>query len=244
MVLIAQLSRIGCNLLIQSREVRSCGIFRLDIGTICCRTNFCIHRAAGYQLLRAICFRIIRIRFRGISNLACTDCFTPRILAGLLCCFSPCFYIITITRVFNGVVTLIKLHVTVLISLIDFDILAHIGRILQLLHDNSIVIFNTISCFDETVVSSGLVFIFCYSRCLGIIIARSISIDLTVRQLFPFDGITGHIPSIMTKSNRVCFIRRGLIADGCAVLRRHDGLPASSQRIIRIFASGTASYTD
>ena len=239
MVLVAQLSRIGCNLLIQSREVRSCGIFRLDIGTICCRTNFCIHRAAGYQLLRTIG---LFIRYIRISNLAGADSYTPSIFTSLLCGLSLCFY--SITLVFNGVVTLIKLHVTVLISLIDFDILAHIGRILQLLHDNSIVIFNTISRFDETVVSSGLVFIFCYSRCLGIIIARSISIDLTVRQMFPFDGITGHIPSIMTKSNRVCFIRRGLIADGCAVLRRHDGLPASSQRIIRIFASGTASYTD
>ena len=155
MVLIAQLSRIGCNLLIQSREVRSCGIFRLDIGTICCRTNFCIHRAAGYQLLRAICFRIIRIRFRGISNLACTDCFTPRILAGLLCCFSPCFYSITITRVFNGVVVFIKLYVSIFIRLIDFDLTAHIRSILQLFHDNSIMVFNAVSCFNKAVVVGG-----------------------------------------------------------------------------------------
>ena len=152
MVLIAQLSRIGCNLLIQSREVRSCGIFRLDIGTICCRTNFCIHLAAGDKLSRSV---VLRVRCFRICHMAGTDCFAPRILAGLLCCFSLCFYSITITRVFNGVVVFIKLYVSIFIRLIDFDLTAHIRSILQLFHDNSIMVFNAVSCFDKAVIVSG-----------------------------------------------------------------------------------------
>ena len=118
-----------------------------------------VHLAAGYQLLRAICFRIIRVRFRGISNLACTDCFAPRILAGLLCCFSLCFYSITITRVFNGVVVFIKLYVSFFIRLIDFDLTAHTRSILQLFHDNSIMIFNAVCRFDEAIIFSRIIIV-------------------------------------------------------------------------------------
>ena len=136
-----------------------------------------VHLAAGYQLLRAICFRIIRIRFRGISNLACTDCFAPRILAGLLCCFSLCLYSITITRVFNGIVVFIKFYVSIFIRLIDFDFAAHIRSILQLFHDNSIMVFNAVSCFDKAVVVGRLIRLFFRSnRSLSVIVPRTICI--------------------------------------------------------------------
>ena len=109
--------------------------------------------------------------------MAGTDCFAPRILAGLLCCFSLCFYSITITRVFNGVVVFIKLYVSIFIRLIDFDLTAHIRSIFQLFHDNGIMVFNAICCFDKAVIVSRIIFLF-FNRgyWLAIVIPCTISI--------------------------------------------------------------------
>ena len=107
------------------------------------------------------------------------------------------------------------------------------------------MVINTICDFDEAVVVSVFIRRRSYRfRSFGIIISRSISIDLIFGQLVPFDGIAGDISCIMAESNGICFIRRRLIANGRAIFRGDDCLMASSQRIIRIFASGTASYTD
>ena len=99
------------------------------------------------------------------------------------------------------------------------------------------MVFNAVGDFDEAIVESRTIFSFLHCRSFGIIIACSISIGLTVGQLLPCNSITGHIIRIMTKSDGVCFIRRGLIADGRTVLCGHDCLIAGCQRIFRILTS-------
>ena len=142
--------------------------------------------------------------------MAGTDCFAPRILAGLLCCFSLCFYSITITRVFNGVVVFIKLYVSIFIRLIDFDLTAHTRSILQLFHDNSIMVFNTVSCFDKAIVFCSIIIIRSNRiRLQGLYQRHAIFIKLHIflcirfKFIAPFYSIPGNITFIMTKGNGV-----------------------------------------
>ena len=116
-----------------------------------------------------------------------------------------------------------------------------IFSIVQLFHDDDIMVIHTIGDFDETVVGSLRIRVLGYGfRSLRIVVGRVIGIDLTIRQLFPLDGIAGDIAYIMAESNGIRFIRRSLIADGRAIFRRDDCLMASCQSIFRIFASRTA----
>lgn len=113
---------------------------------------------------------------------------------------------------------------------------------LQLFHDDDIVVINTIGNFDKTVVVSIFICRRSYRfRSFGIIISRSISIDLTFGQFVPFDGIAGDIACIMAESNGIRFIRRSLIADGRAIFRGDDCLMASCQSTDCVFAGRTAS---
>ena len=91
------------------------------------------------------------------------------------------------------------------------------------------MVFNAVGDFDEAIVGSRTIFSFLHCRSFGIIIACSISIGLTVGQLLPCNSITGHIACIMAEGNRVCFIRRGLVADGRAIFRGYHSLAAGSQ---------------
>ena len=103
------------------------------------------------------------------------------------------------------------------------------------------MVIHTIGDFDEAVVVSVFIRRRSYRfRSFGIIISRSISIDLIFGQFVPFDGIAGDIACIMAESNGFCFIRRSLIADGRAIFLGDDCLMASCQSIFRIFASRTA----
>ena len=98
-----------------------------------------------------------------------------------------------------------------------------IFSIIQLFHDDNVVVILTVGNFDKAVVSSRRVLILGYRFWgLRIVVGRAIGIDLIRRQLFPLDGIAGDIACIMAESNGICFIRRSLIADGRAIFRGDD----------------------
>ena len=187
--------------------------------------------------------------------MAGTDCFAPRILAGLLCCFSLCFYSITITRVFNGVVVFIKLYVSIFIRLIDFDLTAHIRSILQLFHDNSIMVFNAICCFDKAVVVGRIIFLF-FNRgyWLAIVIPCAISIHqrfigifinfttifIVIMTIFNRSFLLPFISSraivriafVMTKGHSLCFISCCLVTNSSSKMIKN-----LEAKIVRIIAA-------
>ena len=223
MVLIIQLGCIFCNLGIQSTQVLACRLVQLNISAISIRFIVVVQRLAGDQLIRVgSCSR------RRHILCLCSKCFAPGVFTIILSFRCSRF-------IYTRILIITKLNIAVFIRLIDFDVISDIAGIffsilLQLFHDDHIVIFNTVGNFDKAVVGSGIIGCSSYRfRSLGIIVGRSIRIGLTDGQLFPFDGITGHIPSIMTKSNGVCFIGRGLIADSRAVFRGYHSLAAGSQ---------------
>ena len=164
------------------------------------------------ELLGAVCGRIVRIRLRRVSNFTCTDSFAPGVFAGLLSSLSLCFC--CITCVFDRFIVLIKQHIAICICLVDFDVTAHIRSIFQLFHDNSIMVFNTVGCFDEAVVVSRVImYFFNFFWSLGIIILRAIRIILAISPLLPSYFITRYIVCIMTKGYRLRFICCCLITE-------------------------------
>ena len=98
---IVQGIRIGLHLSIQSRQVGGSGIGGLYIGSVTCRTDFAVHRAAGDQLLRTVsgC-----IRCRGISNLTGTNGFAPGVFIGrFIAVFSSRCPICLILQIFANI---------------------------------------------------------------------------------------------------------------------------------------------
>ena len=149
MVLIIQLGCIFCNLGIQSTQVLACRLVQLNISAISIRFIVVVQRLAGDQLIRVgSCSR------RRHILCLCSKCSAPGVFAAVLGRFC------SIACVFDRFVVLIKLHVAILICLINFDIVTHIRSILQLFHDDDIVIFHTISDFDETIVVSPIIGLF------------------------------------------------------------------------------------
>ena len=98
---IVQGIRIGFHLGIQSGQV-GCRCFGgLYIGSVTCRTDFAVHRAAGDQLLRTVsgC-----IRCRGISNLTGTNGFAPGVFIGrFIAVFSSRCPICLILQIFANI---------------------------------------------------------------------------------------------------------------------------------------------
>ena len=207
MVRLCQCIRIGSDLLIKCTQVSSCCASCMYIGTVFW-TNFCIHRAAGYQLLRTIGLFIRCIR---ISNLASADSCAPGIFVGCLGFSKSLLCSILINKRiavginFNGAIVILPIYrigsqICTDIAGIFFSIL------LQLFHDDDIVVILAVGDFDKAVVvSRGIRSFLLYFRRLCIIISCSINLILFriaffIGQGFPFIGITGFITSIMTKS--------------------------------------------
>ena len=112
-----------------------------------------------------------------------------------------------------------------------------IFSILQLFHDNDIVVINTIGDFDETVVGSCAVFIFRNCRFLTVIIERKVSISQRFILIFcdflifgiivfpiffscflgPGGGVV-YIALVMAEGNCTFLIGRSLIADSRAII--------------------------
>ena len=223
MVLIIQLGCIFCNLGIQSTQVLACRLVQLNISAISIRFIVVVQRLAGDQLIRVgSCSR------RRHILCLCSKCFAPGVFTIILSFRCSRF-------IYTRLLIITKLNIAVFIRLIDFDVISDIAGIffsilLQLFHDDHIVIFNTVSDFDEAVVGSLRIRVLGYGfRGLRIVVGRAIGIGLAVRTLFPVDGIAGDITCIMTKSNGVCFIGRGLVADSRAVFRGYHSLAAGSQ---------------
>ena len=115
-------------------------------------------------------------------------------------------------------------------DIINFDAPASINlqiifSIIQLFHDDNVVVINTVGNFDKAVVVS--IFICRRSYRIGnlrIIVGCMICICLAIGPLFPCDSITRYISSIMAKRNRAFFISCGLIANGCTISCCDNGL--------------------
>ena len=76
---------------IKDTKVFTCGFAFLDIlqrfiSRYCHRFIIRINSTTGYKLLRTICFRVVRIRFRRISNLAVADSCAPGIFVDSFIC--------------------------------------------------------------------------------------------------------------------------------------------------------------
>ena len=156
MVRLCQCICISFDLCIKSTQVLSGGVVYINVILGTGWLVIVIERLACYQLVGSRCIR--SLVGCTCSERTCTKSLAPGVFAGFPRCFSLCFYSITITRVFNGIVVFIKLYVSIFIRLIDFDLTAHTRSILQLFHDNSIMVFNPICCFDEAIV---------IRRCIG-----------------------------------------------------------------------------
>ena len=168
MVRFVQLICIGFDLCIEGTQVLAGGVVYINVILRASWLIIVIERRACYQLVGNR-----SIRRRGVctcSERTCTKSLAPGVFAAVLgrCCSIAC--------VFDRFVVLIKLHVAILICLINFDIITHIRSILQLFHDDDIVIFNTIGDFDQAIIGSRIVFGFFYCRRLGIIIESAICV--------------------------------------------------------------------
>ena len=223
MVLIIQLGCIFCNLGIQSTQVLACRLVQLNISAISIRFIVVVQRLAGDQLIRVgSCSR------RRHILCLCSKCFAPGVFTIILSFRCSRF-------IYTRLLIITKLNIAVFIRLIDFDVISDIAGIffsilLQLFHDDDIVIFNTIGDFDQAIIGRILISGRASDRfrCFRIIVVRAISIVLTIRQFFPFNSITGYIAGIMAKGNRPGFICRCLIADGRAICDRDNRLIACS----------------
>ena len=97
--------------------------------------------------------------------------------------------------------------------------------LLQLFHDDNVVVILTVSNFDKAVVVSVCIRRRSYrSGNLRIIVGCMICICLAIGPLFPCDSITRYISSIMAKRNRAFLISCGLIANGCTISCCDNGL--------------------
>ena len=225
MVRLCQCICIGFDLCIKGTQILA---GRISIFNIVLRASWFIiveKRFARYQLVGSRCIR--SLVGCTCSERTCTKSQAPDVFAVFLSLFFGCLSGLLVKNIFTAGSIL-------RINRIYCNVVPNIAGIfccilLQLFHNDDIMVILAISDFDEAVVGSLRIRVLGYGfRNLRIVIGRAISIGLTLRQLFPIDGIAGGITCIMTKSNGVCFIGRGLIADSCTVLRRHDGLPTGS----------------
>ena len=160
MVRLCQCICIGFHLGIQSTQILTCRLVLIDISTIGSRFIIVVQRLAGDKLVGV--FSSISSRKRtGTKSLA------PGVFIMLLlffCCisFRDGFSIVT-----NG----IGLQVTAYIGGVRLSIRFH------LFHDNGIMSIFTIVDFNEAVVGSCLMRIFCNRWVLGIIIKSIIRIS-------------------------------------------------------------------
>ena len=101
--------------------------------------------------------------------------------------------------------------------------------VLQLFHDNDVVVILAISDFDQAVVVGICISSSRYRfRSLGIVIGRKICIGLAVGPLLPVYCISGYIVFVMAEGNRTGFIGSSLIADSCAIRCSYNRLITSS----------------
>ena len=224
MILIVQRS-------IKGRQVLACCFVSRDslqfLAIFCNRFIIVVERLTSNQLVgsRSIC----NGSGSACSEWSCTKSLAPGVFAAVLGRFC------SIACVFDRFV--------VLICLINFDIVTHTRSILQLFHDNDIMVIHTISYFDQAVVGSGIIGCSSYRfRSLGIIVGCTISIldniaaRILIRPLLPSHSIARNIPPVMTESNRASFIGSGLIANRCSVINGDNRITASSQSIRSIRA--------
>ena len=227
MVRFVQLICIGFDLCIEGTQVLAGGVVYINVILRAGWLIIVIERTACYQLVGSRCIR--SLVGCTCSERTGTKSLTPSVFAVFLLCLC------SIASVFDRFVVLIKLHVAILICLINFDIVTHTRSFLQLFHDDDIVIINTIGNFDKAVVGSGIIGCSFYRfRSLGIIVGCTISIldniaaGILIRPLLPSHSIARNIPPVMTESNRAILICRGLIANRCSVSNGDNRLTASS----------------
>ena len=215
MSLIIQGICIGFDLCIKSTQVLSGGVVYFNVILRAGWLIIVIERTACYQLVGSR-----SIRRRGVctcSERTCTKSLAPVVFATVL---GRCCSILVLDRLF----VLIKLYIAICIRLIDFDVVTNVGCIffsvlLQLFHDDNVVVINTVGYFDEAVIIRRCIGIFllyrfrrlCIVICCTIVGICLISIFI-FWQLFPFISITGFITCIMAKRNRSRFIRGCLVA--------------------------------
>ena len=154
MVRLVQRICIGFDLGIKSTKVLASGVVYFNVIRRTGRLIVVVQRLARYQLVGNR-----SIRRRGVctcSERTCTKSLTPGVFATVL---GRCCSIRFLDRLF----VLIKLYITICICLIDLDVVTNVGCIffcilLQLFHDNDVVIINTIGDFDEAII---------IRRCIG-----------------------------------------------------------------------------
>ena len=171
---------------------------------------------------------------RRICNLTGTDSRAPSVFIGCTSCFLGIFSSFLVNDLLAFFILLINRGYR--------DVAADIGCIfisilLQLFHDDNVVVILTISNFDEAVVGSRVVFIFRNCRFLTVIIERKVSIfqrfilifcdflifGIIVFPIFfscflrPGGGVV-YIALVMAEGNCTFLIGRSLIADSRAII--------------------------
>ena len=173
MVLIIQCVSIGFDLCIKGTQVLAGSVVYINV---ICRAGWIIvvvQCLACYQLVRSR--SICGSSGRAFREFFCAKSLAPGVFAVVLSFCRGAF-------IFDRLFVVIKLHVAVFIGLIDLDVVTDIGCIffsilLQLFHDNHVVVINTVCDFDEAIIVSRIIFLF-FNSCywLAIVIPCAISI--------------------------------------------------------------------
>ena len=154
MSLIIQGICIGFDLGIKGTQILAGGILYINVILRASWLIVVVQRLARYQLVGGRCIR--SLVGCACSERTCTKSLAPVVFAAVL---GRCCSIRFLDRLF----VLIKLYITICICLIDLDVVTNVGCIffcilLQLFHDNDVVIINTIGDFDEAII---------IRRCIG-----------------------------------------------------------------------------